>query len=306
MNTVNKTKKGWLTSKNSVTDEVYSLDKTIELLKYDNYYLTLLGRAKNRTLLKENNVLYQSIYKYTEKLNSFNCNNNKFSQRILFLVKDGGDIEKIKCSKCKNNFTSFNYEKGYYNENCLNCFNNTKTKYPTVSWFKEKYGDNWEINYKLDREKIKNKRVGSKEWYIKKYGYETGLERYYEIKDKRIENIINITTSRVSKISQEFFWLLYNQLNDNEKEFCFFHELNNEYLLRDGRLVFFIDFKCGNKVIEYDGSYWHQDKVHDELRNKIYKKNGFDYLIINEKDYDRSNKNENTIIKCLNFIRNGN
>lgn len=306
METINKIKKGWLTAKNRLGHDIYSLTDTISILKKDDYYLGLMGKSKNRTLMKEDGKLYNSIYHHTQEMDSFNKNNNKFSIRILFLIKDDGDIDKIKCQICHNSFTTFNYEKGYFNEFCLNCFNTQKIKYPTEGWFKLKYGNEWQYFYNIDREKIKNKKVGSRDWYVKKYGETIGVEKYYEITNKRIESIINVTKTRVSKISQELFWLIYSELNDDEKKNCFFHELNNEYLLRDGRLVFFIDFKCGNKIIEYDGIYWHKDELSDSLRNDTYKRNNFDLLVINENDFNRKNKNKKTVDECVKFIRNGN
>ena len=128
METINKTKKGWVTSKVNLTNNIYDKEKTIKILKENDFYLSLLGRGKNRTLIKNDGVLYNSIYEYTKSLDDLNKNNNKFSIRVLFLVKDSGDIEKIKCKNCLNNLTSFNYEKGYFNEYCLNCFNTKNLK----------------------------------------------------------------------------------------------------------------------------------------------------------------------------------
>ena len=305
METINKTKKGWITSKKSLTNDVYDKDKTIKILKENDFYLSLQGKAKNRTLIKNDGVLYNSIYEHTKCLDGLNKNNNKFSIRILFLVRDCGDIEKIKCKKCLNKLTTFNYGKGYFNEHCLECFNTKKIKYPNIEWFKIKYANNWEYFYKLDREKIKNKKVGSKTWYIKKYGELDGILKYNEIKQSRIDNLTNLVGIRYSKISQEIFWLIYKELTVDEKNKCFFKELNQEYILNNGKVCFFIDFKCGNFVIEYDGEYWHKNRKElDELRNITYNKNKLNLLVLTEKDYNRRNKNEDTIKKCLSFIRN--
>lgn len=305
METINKTKKGWVTSKVNLTNNIYDKEKTIKILKENDFYLSLLGRGKNRTLIKNDGVLYNSIYEYTKSLDDLNKNNNKFSIRVLFLVKDSGDIEKIKCKNCLNNLTSFNYEKGYFNEYCLNCFNTKKIKYPNIEWFKTKYSSNWEYFYKLDRERVKNKKVGSKDWYIKKYGELNGTLKYDNVKENRINNLNNLVGVRYSKISQEIFWLIYKELTDNEKNKCYFKELNHEYFLKNGNSCFFIDFKCGDFVIEYDGEYWHKNRKElDGLRNVFYKKNKLNLLVLTEKDYNRTNKNEDTIKKCLAFIRN--
>ena len=73
-------------------------------------------------------------------MNLFNKNNNKFSMRILFLVNKNGDINKIKCKSCNINFTSFNYSIEDYNENCKKCFHTSNNHYPTIGYFKKKYG----------------------------------------------------------------------------------------------------------------------------------------------------------------------
>jgi hypothetical protein len=306
MTLINKTKKGWLTVKNNLTKEIYTKEKTLGKLLINDYYLSLLGKAKNRTLMKNDPILYNSIYEYTSSLNELNKNNNKFSIRILFLVKDNGEINKIKCKECNNNLTTFNYDKGYFNERCIDCFNTNKIKYPTIGWFKLKYNDDWEYHYNLDRKLIKDKKVGSKEWYIKKYGNTIGLSKYNEIKQKRIDNLTNLVGIRCSKISQELFWLIHEQLNNEEKEKCFFNELNHEYVLKNGNSCFFIDFKCGNKVIEYDGEYWHKNRIEsDTLRKDFYKRNNLKLLILTEKDFNRNNKKSDTIKKCLSFIRYG-
>lgn len=301
---INKTKLGWITSKNNINSDFYDLDETIKLLTEDNYYLSLLGKAKNRTLLKNNTKLYTSIYKWTTELDNFNKNSNKFSIRILFLVKSGGDINKIKCNTCLNSFTSFNYDKGYFNENCITCFNTKNIKYPTIGWFKEKYKGDWEYFYILDRNKIKNKKVGSRDWYIAKYGAGEGLVKFLNITKGRVDTIANSKVNKCSKISQELFWFIYKELTEEEKNNCNFKELNHEVLVEYNNLNFFIDFKCGNKIIEYDGKYWHKDReLIDSLRDKTYIKNNFKLLKLNENDYSRSNKNRETINKCLLFIR---
>ena len=304
---INTATKGWETAKSKLSNEYYDINKTIILLKTDDYYLRLLGKAKNRTLMKENPILYNSIYFHTKCLDELTVNQNKFSMRILFLVKSNGNINNIKCKICGENIPTFNYSIGYYNDICLNCFHTKKVKYPTINWFKSKYGDDWEVYYKIDRQNIKNKKVGSLSWYKKKYGDILGEEKYKEITYQRVNNIINLKQMSYSKISQEIFWEIYNQLNEDEKKDCYFKELNYEYIIILNNIYFFPDFKYKNKVIEYDGIYWHEKRIKkDNIRNDVYRKNNIDYLIINENDYCRNNKNNNTIIKCLKFIRNEN
>jgi len=58
MEITNKTKRGWITSKVNLTNDIYDKDKTIKILKENDFYLSLLGKAKNRTLIKNDGVLY--------------------------------------------------------------------------------------------------------------------------------------------------------------------------------------------------------------------------------------------------------
>jgi hypothetical protein len=249
----------------------YGLSETIELLNNNEYYLNFLGKSKNRTMLKNAPKLYNSILKHTECLNTLNINSKKFSMRILFLVKTNGDINKIKCKCCGKNVPSFNVEKKWYNCLCYSCFNNSDCKYPNKGWFKIKYEDDWELAY--NKYKTNNAIMLSN--YNKGY----------------------------SQISQKLFWLIYNLLPEYKKSKCFFKELNNEWFINDGINFYFCDFKIENKIIEYDGMYWHNNFYEkDEIRNNTYKKMGFKVLILNENDFSEKNINTEAISKCLKFI----
>jgi hypothetical protein len=90
--------------------EMYSIDETIHLLKTKFYYKNYFGRAKNRTLIKENPKLYKSIYHYTKiiettfsKINKDKGNYN-FVKRLIFLAEYNADIDKLKC-ECGKTYT---------------------------------------------------------------------------------------------------------------------------------------------------------------------------------------------------------
>ena len=90
---------------------------------------------------------------------------------------------------------------------------------------------------------------------------------------------------------------------------CYFKELNYEYYINQNHNFYFIDFKCGNKIIEFDGIYWHRNsKEKDEIRDVTYKNLGYQILIISENDLiDKKNKiSDELISKCVNFIKNEN
>jgi hypothetical protein len=117
---------GHLKIKNKIKsiNEIYNKDETIELLKTKFYYKNYFGRAKNRTLIKENPKLYKSIYYHTNNLEYIFTENNKgdgnfnFTKRLIFLVEFNTDIEKLKC-ECGKSYT--------WNSYCRKCPSYHKT-----------------------------------------------------------------------------------------------------------------------------------------------------------------------------------
>jgi hypothetical protein len=301
---VNYTKTGWYKIKENLCKikDVYDKSTTINLLKNNDFYKSLFGRGKNRFLIKSDPKLYNSIYYHTSSIDDYNISSNSFRIRIIFLIKHLGDYNKILCKKCGKP-TSFNFYIKDFTELCINCFNDSKVKYPTVGYFQKKYGDDWKIFYEQDRDKIKSIKVNSKKWFIKKYGDKDGIKEYIKYAEKRIDNLNRLKSKKYSDISQELFWKIYNELSDEEKQLCHFKELNDEIFIKDSDgWFFFPDFVYKNKIIEYDGKYWHKPEK-DLIRTSIYSKHKYKQLILNEDDYSRSNKNNNTVNRCLKFLR---
>lgn len=295
--------RGWEKTKNNIPTEIYDMSKTIFKLKNNNFYRNYFGRAKNRSLIKEDPILYGSIYYHTKFMDSFNKNNNKLTSRILFLINYNGDVDKIKCQTCQLNFTSFNYDTKDFNKICKSCFKKS-SHYPSKEYFKNKYGYEWEKYYNQNRELISSYKVNSLSWFINQYGTTKGRQKYEKYLEERIDILDKLKTKKVSKISQNLFWLIYENLNDNEKSNCFFKELNKEKLIRiDNTKYYFADFVMNNKIIEYDGLYWHNE-TDDYIRNTSYNTIGFDVLTINENEFNRNKKNSEIIDKCLKFLRN--
>ena len=119
----------------------------------------------------------------------------------------------------------------------------------------------------------------------------------------------------VSKISQELFSSIFMQLSDCSKSTCKFHGNGGELILsinpeehiklapyknHMNKHKYHIDFVNGQKIIEFDGSYWHKDAMKDNVKDMFLKLRGFDVLHVNEEDYYK-NKDE-TIQRCLNFL----
>lgn len=117
--------------------------------------------------------------------------------------------------------------------------------------------------------------------------------------------------SAVSKPSQELFWMIYNSLNLTE---CYFAELNYEKsitITEDDRKYFsnyeklnktryVLDFVYDNKIIEFDGKYWHMDEEKETAKDVFLNSKGFKILHITDGEYF-SDKQE-TLNKCIKFL----
>ena len=127
------------------------------------------------------------------------------------------------------------------------------------------------------------------------------------------KNFINF-----SKISQELFWSIYNEIKNKFNKIYFAENGNNH---NDEYKIFFksnqhkkhlalLDFyvKDINKCIEFDGDYWHGEargnQESDRIREELIKENcdGIQILHIKERDYNKDK--EKVVRECLNFINN--
>lgn len=140
--------------------------------------------------------------------------------------------------------------------------------------------------------------------FISRYGKVDGIYKYENYLKK-----INNSGCFYSKISQKMFWSVYYCLSDNKKEICRFAKLNGEeyFIVNQNELNnILVDFKCGNKIIEFDGDYWHSSKNQikiDKLRNKFLLNKGYQILRIKENEYIINA--EKTVKKCVKFINYG-
>lgn len=116
----NYVKDGWDKLKDSISNDVsiMSLENTKSSLISDGYYKKFFGKAKNRTMMKENPVLYKSVYAHTHLLEdtfksqkSYKGNYN-FTYRLMFITDRNCDIESLKC-KCGKSYT--------WNRYCRRC-----------------------------------------------------------------------------------------------------------------------------------------------------------------------------------------
>jgi hypothetical protein len=112
---VSRTKEYWDRVKSSLsTLEVYTYEKTRTILSKNDLYKQYYGKAKNRTLLKDDLVLYKSVYSYTEELESVLKEQKMYSsgynlrRRLQFIVENNCDLSTLRCS-CKKKYSWTKY-----------------------------------------------------------------------------------------------------------------------------------------------------------------------------------------------------
>jgi len=292
----NSAKKSWELTANKINiiKEFYTKDETIELLQND--YYKYLGKSGNRKLIAADTKLFASLYYHTSHMDNLNKNLNKFSHRLYILVNKINtycDIHK--------NLKHWKFVNGVFNIICAKC----EPKYPSTEWFKSTYGTDWEQYHKNRKANVHENSTNSLKWFEKKYG-NSGEEKYKNYVNNKMETLSLLKANRFSKISQELFFNVYN-LMDN-KDDTYFHDLNKEYVLRipeiynHENIIMMLDFKHKNKIIEYNGNYWHNSKK-DKIRYDILKDMGYEIMIVTSDEYNRNKKPVEIINECINFIK---
>lgn len=162
---------------------------------------------------------------------------------------------------------------------------------------------------------------------INKYGEEVGKKIFQErqckwqstLNSKPLEEIERINKAKLfdgrgwSKISQQLFDSIANKISEKYSKIFYAtnckEKENNEYMVIDPCTCkkFFLDFyvEDNNKVIEFDGDYWHGEKrgnqQRDMEREEKLKQLGFTNILhVQERDY---RKDPDKVVKqCIKFI----
>jgi len=210
----------------------------------------------------------------------------------------------------------------------------------TNEWYK-RIGYSTRIEYWTDQgysdeeaRKLLKKRqtTFSKKICIEKYGEEQGLKRWQKrqdkwqetLKAKPIEERDRILRAKMfngksfSNISQELFWSVYEHIKHDFNSVYFATMKNgvkvqddsfNEYrIIRADDRVAFLDFyiRDSNKVIEFDGDYWHGERrgniENDKIREEMILQNNPELDILHIKECDYNNNKEQTINRCVDFL----
>lgn len=227
------------------------------------------------------------------------------------------------------------------------CANKGVTLKNCVRKYGEKYGKETFERYCKLQESAGNKL----EYFIEKYGEEEGTKIYKDVCSKKaitLENMIRIhgeekgkeaykqwlsrnversPSFSYSKESQKLFTTL-DECSDELKEKSKWETKNGEQIViiesQEGIKSYRLDFLYKNKVIEFNGDYWHANPLFynkediiswpivkkikvEEIWNKDkerydnLRKKGYDVHIVWEHDYLINKRN--TIKKCLEFLK---
>jgi hypothetical protein len=277
---------------NGRVDEKKISDDTV-LLSFDDTINQILALGKwtqgtNRKLYLNKSLLKSVLY-YSR---DFILSTKKISERIYGLLY--GNISVCNCCKSLLKFSSITsgYTKGCSNLKCSNAL-------PTgLAAVRLRLGD---VKY----ETYLNTRIkpNSKDWFILKY--KDDWQSYYDsyrnkMKNVALTNLQNLKTVNSSKSANSFFDELFNlgysgRYFNNGGEVCIV--LDDFDLLKKNMI--FIDFMYDNKIIEYDGEYFH-DKDEDSKRDTYLESLGFITLRISHKECCKERTAQ--ISKCIEFL----
>lgn len=174
-----------------------------------------------------------------------------------------------------------------------------------IEYWQAQYPDNME---KAEQE-YKKFQIRDLDYFVNKYGEEEGKERHKIKTQKWIKNMPNLNFSMISQelfntIMQSYegdvYYATYprTEMKDyKNKEYRL--QVQDTYVLPD-----FIDLH-NNKIIEFDGDYWHSESkvnpVREKERENKIKKQGYEIFRVREQDYNKDK--EKVIQKCLNFLK---
>lgn len=186
------------------------------------------------------------------------------------------------------------------------------TKSSDLEWWIEKCNGDIELAKELYKER---QTTFTLEKCIKKHGKEQGTQIFNNRQEKWLKSF---PKTNYSKISQELFVKVYNEIKNKHNEIYFAtlfegnildfnNGRNHEYTLKLNSSSIKPDFfsKDAGKIIEFDGIYWHrknpENKKREERRDREIKEAGYIVYHVNESEYHENP--EETIQKCIQFLK---
>jgi hypothetical protein len=262
------------------------------------------------------------------------------SEHSLRCICDKYNIKDLIYYKCKYCNTEFNLQfkkiknKKIIHNVCISCSNKyrktckdlsideqNKIKEKRKKTYQIRYGLNGRPRTKKTTERIrqtKERRYGSPTYNNMEKQKQTMLIKYGVDHSSKL----NTTYKRYSKISQEFFWEIYNNLPNDLKQYTFFAELNREFScfnkVMNQRYEYDFVITNINFCMEFQGCYWHanplifdineEDIIHnkkvkdiwlyDEIKEE-YIRNEYRYDFMDVWDYEYLENKQKTISDAL-------
>lgn len=195
------------------------------------------------------------------------------------------------------------YRKYCDNEECIKA---SKTMNENI--FIRKYGE-IDGNKRFKKYRQKQSKSRTLDGYIERFGEVEGIKKYKLVQESMIGH-------GYSKISQELFWGIYNNLPKQLKEKCYFAELNREFgkWNKDHRKGYTFDFTNihVNIVIEFNGDdvhanplFYNKDDMikyivpkragdiweYDKCKKEFIESIGFDCIYVWENEFRKSSVN---------------
>lgn len=135
-------------------------------------------------------------------------------------------------------------------------------------------------------------------------------ERWKDPEYKGIMSDLWKDPAHIEKMSKVFEEQLTKRMSKGEMELFEFININysntvsNKIMFLSGN-IFIPDITVGNKIIEYNGNYWHGSKEavdNDQMRYQLFKDNGYDVLIVWESEWYMNQ--EETKQRVIDFLNN--
>lgn len=281
----------------------------------------LLIKNKHKHLVSFLNDVkkYKVLIDEIEKTTQYLPNDCKLSQRIFNIIANKTNLTL--CKECSNAVKFLDLTRGYSKFCSVRCSANSKE---TRRKFKETCFKIYGSFSPSESKEIKEKQIKT---MIERYGVSHSsynLETIKKRKQTMVENHTLENTQKFSKMSQELFWAIYNNLDIELKNKTYFGELNFEFNKQFKQNLYSYDFVISNikYCIEFNGDFWHcnpdlceENHIHqingnvakqiwtnDEMKINSLKELGFEIDIIWENEYKRNK--EEIINRITNKIQN--
>lgn len=286
-----------------------------------SYDIESIAARNNITLEEAQKILADRTARHTESwqktIKEKSESDPNYMKRMTGYSKDSyiarGYSEEEADRKAKEIGKKVSSSQIEWNKNSANKELIKKTRWNNVQYWIEKG-----MSHEEAVAEIAKRQVRDLAFFQKKYGMEEGKKHWMSKIEKWSQNFQKRCWSQAS---QNLFSRLYEFLTDEDKHTVRFATLNPETgEIKDvkrnfetrlflGDRIVLPDFIIGNKIIEFDGVYWHgKNKIdsgktdREKKRDELLIKNGFDVLHINELDWYKNP--EEVINKCKAFIYN--